>query len=94
MPIQQTVQCDYRILVNRGWRQGKASLYAFNLPVAIPAFPLPLQPREPEPLIPLNEVVHDLYTRARFDLRLDYSELPPPPLTEEQTTWVRNLLAV
>ncbi len=92
MPIRQTVESDYRILVNRGWKRNKASLYAFNLPAAIPAFPLPLQRHEAEPLIPLNDVVHDLYSRARFDLRIDYSELPPPPLTEEQVRWVRNIL--
>ena len=93
MPIQQTVTSDYRILVNRGWKRNKASLYVFNLPAAIPAFPLPLQQHEAEPLIPLNEVVHDLYSRARFDLRIDYSEPPPPPLTDKQTAWTRKILA-
>lgn len=93
MPIQQTVTSDYRILVHRGWRRTKASLYAFNLPAAIPAFPLPLQPHQAEPLIPLNDVVHDLYSRARFDLRINYNEPPPPPLTDEQAAWVRKILA-
>ncbi|MCA9965572.1 MAG: DUF4058 family protein [Anaerolineales bacterium] len=93
MPIQQTVTSDYRILVNRGWKRNKASLYVFNLPAAIPAFPLPLQQHEAEPLIPLNDVVHDLYSRARFDLRIDYNEPPPPPLTDKQATWVRKILA-
>ncbi|MCA9995823.1 MAG: DUF4058 family protein, partial [Anaerolineales bacterium] len=88
-----TVTSDYRILVNRGWKRNKASLYVFNLPAAIPAFPLPLQQHEAEPLIPLNDVVHDLYSRARFDLRIDYSEPPPPPLTDKQTAWTRKILA-
>ncbi|MCB9135368.1 MAG: DUF4058 family protein [Anaerolineales bacterium] len=30
----------------------------------IPDFPLPLQRDEPEPLIPLNRVLHKLYARA------------------------------
>ncbi|MCB9435187.1 MAG: DUF4058 family protein [Ardenticatenaceae bacterium] len=55
MPIQQTVTSDYRLLISRGWKRNKASLYAFNLPAAIPAFPLPLQQHEAEPLIPLND---------------------------------------
>ncbi|MEM7118889.1 MAG: DUF4058 family protein [Chloroflexota bacterium] len=93
MPTRQRIESDYRILLNRGWIRGKGQLYAFNLPTPIPEFPLPLLPDDTEPLIPLNQIVHDLYTRARFDLRIDYSQMPSPPLSKENEAWIQQLLA-
>lgn len=95
LPTSSPVISDYRILVRRGWlRYNKAQLYAFNLPTPIPPFPLPLMPDEEEPLVPLNDIVHDLYTRARFDLRIDYNKLPTPPLSETNISWIKQLLAI
>jgi hypothetical protein len=37
-------------------------------------------------------IVHDLYQRARFDLRLDYTQPPVPPLEDEAAIWARDLL--
>ena len=38
-------------------------------------------------------VLHALYDRARFDLRLDYTQPPVPPLAEDDTAWARTLVA-
>ena len=83
----------YRILVSPGWRRPRAQLYPFTLREPIPAFPLPLLPKEEQPLVPLNELLHKLYQRARFDLRLDYTVPPTPPLGLEDSQWARALLA-
>lgn len=92
MPLEHQVRSDYRILVSRGWTRPKAHLYAFNLPAAIPTIPLPLQPHEAEPTIPLNQLLHDLYRRARFDLQIDYTRPALPPLTPAQLTWAEPFL--
>lgn len=93
MPLEQQVISDYRVLVSRGWTRRKAHLYAFDLRAPIPDIPLPLQPNEPEPLIPLNQILHDLYTRARFDLQIDYSRPPVPALPEQHAEWGQALVA-
>ena len=67
---------------SRGYIPRKAHLYAFGLRAPIPDFPLPLRPDDQEPTVPLNQVLHQLYDRARFDLRLDYSQPPLPSLSE------------
>lgn len=77
------VESDYRILVSRGDKRPHATLYAFNVHQPIPSFPLPLLPDDEEPLVELNTILQDMYTRARFDLRLDYSQPPIPPLRKE-----------
>jgi hypothetical protein len=86
------VQSDYRILVSRGLQRPHASLIAFSLRQPIPAFTLPLLSGDDEPEVALNRILHLLYQRARFDLRLDYAQPPIPPLAEADATWARTLM--
>ncbi|MBI4606750.1 MAG: DUF4058 family protein [Planctomycetes bacterium] len=83
---------DYRVLVSRGWTRPRAKLYAFGLREPIPALPVPLQRGEEEPELRLNAVLHGLYGRARFDLRIRYDRPPEPPLREEDAAWARGLV--
>jgi hypothetical protein len=82
----------YRILISPGWARPRAQLYAFNVRQPIPTFPLPLLRQDEQPLVPLNDILHDLYTRARFDLRLDYRAPPTPPLSVEDAEWAAQWL--
>ena len=90
--IGKSVRSDYRILVSRGLQRPRAQLHAFNLRQPIPTFRLPLLPGDDEPLVDLNTILHGLYERARFDLRLDYTQLPVPPLSDEDAAWARELI--
>jgi hypothetical protein len=94
MPLEprQPVESDYRILISRGASRPRARLYAFGVRQPIPAIPIPLLPEDPEPSLELNAVVHALYDRARFDLRLDYTSPPVPPLGEEDAAWARAIV--
>ena len=53
--------------------------------------PIPLLPGDDEPLLDLGTILHALYDRARFDLRLDYRKPPVPPLGEEDAAWARGI---
>lgn len=88
--VGEDVHSDYRILVSRGSKRPRAQLYHFNLRSPIPSFPLPLLPGDEEPIVNLGKIVHALYDRARFDLRLDYNQPPVPPLVEEDEAWART----
>jgi hypothetical protein len=90
--VGPTVESDYRILVSRGVKRPRAQLYPFSVRHAIPAFPLPLLPADEEPTVELGEILHALYTRARFDLRLNYTKPPVPPLRDEDGVWAQNLI--
>ncbi|RMF26349.1 MAG: DUF4058 family protein, partial [Chloroflexi bacterium] len=50
-------------------------------------FPLPLRPGDEEPLVDLNALLHALYDRAGYDLSIDYTRPPVPPLEGEDATW-------
>jgi hypothetical protein len=86
------LQSDYRILVSRGIQRPHASLIAFSLRQPIPVFVLPLLPGDDEPEVALNRILHTLYHRARFDLRLDYTQPPIPPLVEADAAWAQTLM--
>lgn len=90
--IGPRVQSDYRILISRGTQRPRAYLIAFNLRQPIPPCTLPLLPGDEEPEVALNRVLHALYRRARFDLRLDYTQPAVPPLSAADAAWAQELL--
>lgn len=82
----------YRILVSASARRPKASLYAFDLPTPIPAFPLPLAMGDPEPVINLQALLGEIYDQSGYDLAINYQLDPSPPLSPEVTQWLETWL--
>jgi hypothetical protein len=95
MPIEipNPVQGEYRILLSRGKSRPRARLYVFGLRQPIPEIPIPLHPRDTEPTLDLNSVLHELYDRARFDLRLDYTKPAQPSLGDDDVAWAGAILS-
>ena len=93
MPIRQPVESDYRILISRGQSRPRARLLAFGVRQPIPVIPIPLLPKDSEPTLDLNTVLHALYERARFDLQLDYANPPEPPLDKKDAAWARAIVS-
>ncbi|MFB2837593.1 DUF4058 family protein [Floridanema evergladense] len=83
---------DYRILVCRGNRRPQAQLYAFSVRQEIPKFLLPLRSGDTEPLVDLQSLLIGVYNRARFDMAIDYTIEPVPPLKSEDKIWADELL--
>jgi hypothetical protein len=83
---------DYRIVVSRSWQRPRADLYLFNLRDPIPSFPIPLRYGEAEPVLPLNQILHELYDQSGYDLAIDYRRPPEPPLDGEDFAWAAALL--
>jgi hypothetical protein len=82
---------DYAILVSRPHRRPKADLIAFGVRDPIPKFSLPLRREEEEPSVDLGRVLHALYDRASYDLRIDYSREAVPPLAAADAEWASGL---
>lgn len=82
----------YRILVSREWRRPQADLLPFTVRQPIPDFPLPLRRGEEEPVVPLNMLLHELYDRAGYDLRINYRAEAEPPLEGDDAAWADTLL--
>lgn len=85
-------ETPYRILVSREERRPLADLLPFTLRHAIPDCPLPLRRGDEDVIVPLNLLLHELYDRAGYDLRIHYGGEPAPPLAEDDITWADVLL--
>lgn len=83
---------DYRILVSRACQRPRAELLPFALRQPIPSFRVPLLPGDEEPEIALDQLLHTLYDRAGYDLRINYHVAPEPPLDDDDQTWADELL--
>ncbi|MEW5858242.1 MAG: DUF4058 family protein [Cyanobacteriota bacterium] len=93
MPMNsQEIQSHYHFVVSRSSERPQADLYAFNLQQEIPLFPLPLQPGDTEPVINLQDLVHRLYEQGSYDLAIDYTKEPIPPLSAADAAWVDKVL--
>ncbi len=86
------VASDYRIVISRSQQRPRADVYLFGVREPIPNFPIPLQPKEDEPVLPLNQILHELYDRAGYDLAIDYSQPADPPLMDDDAAWSKILL--
>jgi len=83
---------DYRILISREARRPHAQVYPFNLHQPIPVFSLPLLPGDDEPPLEVNTILHDLYARAHYEMVVNYTRPPVPPLVEEDAAWAAELI--
>jgi hypothetical protein len=84
---------DYRILVSRSELRPQAELYGFNLPEQIPTFPMPLKGQDQGPTVALNDLLQMVYDQGSFDLAIDYTEDPVPPLPPDDAAWLNTILA-
>jgi hypothetical protein len=93
LPPFQAGQSDYRILMSPAPMRPRAMAYTLSVRDPLPTIPIPLQPGDPESPLPLNQLLHDLYDRASYDLAIDYSQPPIPPLPDDDAAWARRLLS-
>lgn len=82
----------YRILVSRAEQRPRSELYPFGIQDRIPVFKIPLLEGDDEPILSLTPILHNIYTRAGYDLQIDYTTSPIPPLSEEDQHWAEERL--
>jgi len=93
MPMRNVPPVDYRILVSRPWERPRAHLHAFGVREPIPVIPVPLQRGEDEPPLDLGALLATVYDEARYDLRVDYTAPPDPPLAAADAAWAAEVIA-
>jgi hypothetical protein len=92
MEMQPPPHSHYRILVRAGWERPRARLHAFSVRHTIPQVTVPLRRGEREVRLSLEQLLSEVYDRARYDLRLNYRQEPDPPLSPEDAAWADELL--
>ncbi len=93
---QPPIDADYIILVNRGapQRNGRRSeIWPVALSEPLPLCPIPLLPPDPDAVLDLTAVMQQVYERAAYSRRLDYTEpVPPPRVRPAMNSWLAERL--
>lgn len=82
--------CEYIVLVNRAFRGDirQSEIWPVALHEPLPLCPVPLLLPDPDVPLPLGEVLANVYRRAAYARRIDYTlPVPPPPLRLEMQRW-------
>lgn len=84
-----TPAADYMVFLSRANRRPFVSAWPIGLDTRLPTVPVPLTPPDRDVALPLQLAIERVYVSARYDLRLDYREdPPPPPLGDERHAWL------
>jgi hypothetical protein len=83
---------DYRIFLSRADQRTQTRFWPVGARQALPTIPIPLRGKEPEVPLDLGAVFRSAYDRAAYDVSVDYSQPPEPPLAGEDAKWARELL--
>jgi hypothetical protein len=84
---------DYYVLVSRAAEFPRAGIWPFSVRDPLPPILVPLNPEDQPVTLDLKACLDLVYDKARYDLELDYSVPPVPPLREPDAAWARQLLA-
>lgn len=79
--------CIYRVKGRRG-----LEVYAVPLREKLPNCRIPLRPPDEDVVLNLTAVFNRSYDIGSYDLLIDYSQPPPVPLTDAESTWLDTYL--
>jgi Protein of unknown function (DUF4058) len=83
---------DYLVHVSRAYERPRGKLWPIPLRSPLPPIPIPLKRGDADAVLDLQRVLNTVYDRAAYELTVDYSAEPVPPLNEEQARWAKDLL--
>ncbi len=86
MPVENLPSCHYYVLVSRHETRPRIGLWPLSLRERLPLIPIPLRAPDPDAQIDLQEVLDDIYGKARYETYI-YDELPDPPLSPNDEAW-------
>jgi hypothetical protein len=84
--------CEYLVHLSHVDRRPSGWLWPIRLSQRLPNIKVPLRPEDPDASLDLQTVLTTAYDRAGYDLSVDYTRDPVPPLTGEWVAWSDGLL--
>ncbi len=80
---------EYLVHISRFEQRPEGLIWPIRLSQRLPIIPIPLRPEDPDVSLDLQAVLNTAYDRAGYDLSVDYSRAPVPPLPGD---WADRLL--
>lgn len=70
----------------------KIDVWPLELSAKLPIVPVPLLPEDEEVLLDLQKALSTVYEEAAYQLSIDYTQIPPPPvLSETEQDWLKTI---
>lgn len=94
LPVEPPIpaSADYAIVLSRADARLDAEIWPIALADPLPVVPIPLLPPDADVALDLQAAIDAIYERAGYDLDVDYSVAPWPPLTRIQSVWAEEVL--
>ena len=95
MPLKGNLPAAaYLAMVRDAYEHPACSVWPVGLRQPLPILPIPLLRPDPPVALDLGQALRTAYERARYDLRIDYTSFPIPPLSPEDAAWATTLRPV
>ena len=93
VPMQQPLPpAPYFVFVSRAERRPIIEVWPIQLNMRLPAIPVPLQAEDAEVTLDLQLALNTIYDTLNYDLIIDYTQPPQPPLEGDEAIWTSELL--
>jgi hypothetical protein len=83
---------EYRVVVSCRRDRPKLSCWTTSLQQPLPTIPVPVRDGDADVALDLQDAITAVYERGAFDLRIDYTVDPLPPLNSTNGQWIAHLL--
>ncbi len=94
MPFEDELpSCDYVVMLFNAYEGLACNVWPLTMRQQLPTIGVPLLRPDPPVTLDLGAALRTAYTRARYDLRIDYTKAAEPPLSPQHAKWVEMLLA-
>lgn len=88
MPLEGALPpSDYLVVVSDARQRPHCDVWPLTVRAQLPIIPVPLLPPDPSALLDIGKALRAAYQSARYDVRIDYSAPPVPPLSPEDEAW-------
>jgi len=93
MPLEGALPpCTYVTTVCNFYERPYCDVWPIQLNQPLPVLPIPLLKPDGPVSLDLGQALRTAYARARYDLRIDYTKPPDPPLSVAETVWMTTVL--
>lgn len=82
----------YRVVVSRAGDRLQRELYSFDLRERLPRVGIPVVPGVADVVLDLPAILAEAYEKGSYEVRVDYTRDPVPPLERADADWARELL--
>lgn len=91
MPLEETPDSDYVVLVSRASERPYVDLWPISLQQRLPRIPIPLRDGDSDAELELQHILHQAYDAANYGGYI-YNNPPQPQLTDEQQRWADEII--